>query len=85
MFLISSFSQLLKKKLHNLRPANENPCKIKRQTIQHPYIKFKSYKKGLQEDTGGYKGLTGLQGVTGGNKGIQEVKGDYRQIHCTEG
>ena len=24
-------------------------------------------------------------GVTGGNKGIQEDKGDYKQIHCTEG
>ena len=33
LYLISSFSQLLKKKLQNLRPANENPCKIKRQTI----------------------------------------------------
>ena len=36
----------------------------------------------------GYRGLQGVNGVTGGywgNKGIQEVKGDYRQIHCTEG
>ena len=63
------FFTTVKKKWQNLRPADENPCKIKRQTIYHPYITFKSYKKGLQEVTRGLlgekKGYRRLRGITG--------------------